>query len=158
PARIGRYRVQRVLGQGGFGVVYLAHDDELRRHVAVKVPRPSRLAKPGAIDGYLAEARTVAALEHPHIIPIYDFGRTDDGLCFLVSRYVDGGSLADLLRQRRPAFSEAAALIAPVAEALNHAHRFRVIHRDVKPGNILLDSAGKSYLTDFGIALHDEDF
>jgi formylglycine-generating enzyme required for sulfatase activity len=158
PARIGRYRIERVLGQGGFGVVYLAHDDDLQRAVAVKVPRASRLAKPGAIDAYLAEARTVAALEHPHIVPIYDFGRTDEGLCFLVSRYVDGGSLADLLRQRRPAVSEAAALIAPIAEALNHAHRFRLVHRDVKPGNILLDARGKPYLTDFGIALHDDDF
>jgi serine/threonine protein kinase/formylglycine-generating enzyme required for sulfatase activity len=158
PAHIGRYRVQRVLGQGGFGVVYLAHDDDLQRAVAIKVPRASRLAKPGAIDAYLAEARTVAALEHPHIVPIYDFGRTDEGLCFLVSRYVEGGSLADLLRQRRPAVTEAAALIAPVAEALNHAHRFHLVHRDVKPGNILLDAHGKPYLTDFGIALHEEDF
>jgi formylglycine-generating enzyme required for sulfatase activity len=158
PARIGRYRVERVLGQGGFGVVYLAHDEDLQRAVAVKVPRASRLARPGAIDAYLAEARTVAALEHPHIVPIHDFGRTDDGLCYLVSRYVDGGSLADLLRHRRPAVREAGALIAPIAEALNHAHRFHLVHRDVKPGNILLDAHGKPFLTDFGIALHDEDF
>jgi formylglycine-generating enzyme required for sulfatase activity len=158
PACIGRYRVERVLGAGGFGVVYLAHDDDLRRPVAIKVPQAKRLAQAGAVDAYLAEARVLAALNHPHIVRVHDFGRTPDGGCFIVSEYLGGGSLADLIRQRRLTTGEAVALVVPVADALQHAHQHRLVHRDVKPANILLDAAGKPYLADFGLALRDEDF
>src|SRR5262249_33137169 len=158
PDRIGRYRIERVLGKGSFGVVYLARDDDLQRAVAIKVPNARLLARPGAIDAYLQEARIVASLRHEHIVRVFDFGRTDDGSCYIVSEYVEGGSLADLLKRRRPTPGEAAALVADVAEALHHAHQQRLVHRDVKPGNILLDAAGKAYLADFGIALRDEDF
>jgi formylglycine-generating enzyme required for sulfatase activity len=158
PGRIGRYRVERILGQGGFGVVYLGHDDDLRRPVAIKVPQARRLESPGAVEAYLAEARTLASLNHPHIVAVYDFGRTEDGGCFIVSRYIDGDSLADILRRQRPAVAVAAGLVATVAEALHHAHQHRLVHRDVKPANILLDRAGKAYLADFGLALRDEDF
>jgi serine/threonine protein kinase len=157
-SHFGPYRVERLLGEGNFGVVYLGHDDELRRRVAIKVPRADRLRRPGAIDAYLAEARIVAVLRHEHIVTVYYFGRTEDGMCYIVSQFIDGGNLADLLLQRRPSVGEAAAIIAPVAEALHHAHQQRVVHRDVKPANILLDRAGKPYLADFGIALRDEDF
>jgi formylglycine-generating enzyme required for sulfatase activity len=158
PSRIGRYRVERVLGAGSFGIVYLAHDDDLQRAVAIKVPTARLLARPGAADAYLREARIVATLRHEHIVRVFDFGRGDDGACFIVSEYVAGGSLADLLQQRRPAVGEAVALVADVAEALHHAHQHRQVHRDVKPGNILLDAAGRACLADFGIALRDEDF
>jgi serine/threonine protein kinase/formylglycine-generating enzyme required for sulfatase activity len=158
PARIGRYRVERVLGEGGFGVVYLGHDDELQRPVAIKVPQARRLEKPGVIETYLAEARILASLDHPHIVPVYDFGRTEDGGCFIVSRYIDGHSLAHAMRRQRLTIGAATALVATVAEALHHAHQHRLVHRDVKPANILLDRAGKAYLADFGLALRDEDF
>lgn len=157
PAAIGRYRIERALGQGGFGVVYLAWDDLLQRGVAVKVLRPTRSGRPDGFDAVLAEARMVAALDHPHIVPVYDCGRLEDR-CFLVSRYLEGGSLADFLRRRRPGASEAATIVASLEEALHHAHQHRLVHRDVKPGNILLDAAGKPYLADFGLALRDEDF
>ena len=95
PPAIGRYRVIRRLGQGGFGRVYLARDDDLDRPVAIKVPNPERVAGPGDVEAYLAEARALAKLDHPHIVPVYDVGRTDDGLCFVVSKYVDGSDLAE---------------------------------------------------------------
>jgi formylglycine-generating enzyme required for sulfatase activity len=158
PSRIGRYPVQRVLGEGSFGVVYLARDDDLQRDVAIKVPTARLLARPGAIDAYLREARIVASLRHEHIVRVFDFGRTEDGTCYIVSEYVEGGSLAGLLTRRRPTAGEAASLVADVAQALHHAHGHRLVHRDVKPGNLLLNAAGKAYLADFGIALRDEDF
>ncbi len=95
PPAIGRYRVIRRLGQGGFGRVYLARDDDLDRSVAIKVPNPERIAGPGDVEAYLAEARRLAKLDHPHIVPVYDVGRTADGLCFVVSKYIDGSDLAE---------------------------------------------------------------
>jgi serine/threonine protein kinase len=94
PERIGRYRVERVLGEGGFGRVYLAHDEQLQRRVAVKVPHLRRAASTQDRESYLAEARTLAALEHPHIVPVYDSGTTDNGLFYVVSKYVEGSDLS----------------------------------------------------------------
>jgi serine/threonine protein kinase len=158
PSHIGRYRVERLLGEGGFGRVYLAHDDQLGRPVAVKVPRPERAAQPGYAESYLAEARILARLDHPNIVPVHDTGRTEDGLPFVVSKFIAGTDLAAVIRQGRPSSTAAAGLVATVAEALHHAHRHGLVHRDVKPGNILLDSAGKPYVADFGLALWEEDF
>ena len=158
PPAIGRYRIIRRLGQGGFGRVYLARDDELDRPVAIKVPNPERVAGPEDVEAYLAEATTLAKLEHPHIVPVYDIGRTGDGLCYVVSKYVEGSDLAERMRQGRPMFRESAELVATVAEALHHAHTRGLVHRDVKPANILLDAAGKPSLADFGLALKDEDY
>jgi len=149
PLRTGRYRVERVLGQGSFGVVYRAFDDDLQRAVAIKAPIAPLLARPGAADAYLREARIVASLRHPHIVRVLDFGRTDDGACYIVSEYIEGGSLADLL-ERRPSPGEAIALVADMAQALHYAHQRGIVHRDVKPGNILLDAAGKAYLPSRG--------
>ena len=98
PATIGRYRVIRLLGQGGFGRVYLAHDDDLDRPVAIKVPNPERVAGPEDVEAYLAEARILAQLDHPHIVPVYDVGRTDDGLCYVVSKFIEGSDLAERMR------------------------------------------------------------
>src|SRR5262245_303509 len=85
PGRVGRYRVVERLGQGGYGRVYLARDDELDREVAIKVPRADRVAGPEDVESYLAEARSLARLDHPHIVPVYDVGRTEEGLCYVVS-------------------------------------------------------------------------
>ncbi len=158
PQQIGRYRVEKILGEGGFGRVYLAHDDQLNRAVAIKVPRPERLSRPDDAAEYLAEARTVASLDHPNIVPIFDVGTTPDGLCYIVSKVIEGSDLAKKIRQARPSYTESAGLVATVAEALHYAHRKALVHRDIKPGNILIDTSNKAYVVDFGLALKEEDF
>lgn len=158
PERVGRYRILTRIGGGGFGVVYRGYDDELRRDVAVKIPRRERITTPEDVEAYLTEARSLAALDHPHIVPVHDVGRTDDGLCFIVSKYIDGPDLAQRLNEGRVSATDAVTLLVPIAEALHHAHLKRLVHRDVKPSNILLDANGKAYLTDFGLVLREEDF
>jgi serine/threonine protein kinase len=158
PLKIGRYRVIRLLGQGGFGRVYLAQDDDLDRSVAVKVPNPSRVAGPEDVEAFLTEARILAKLDHPHIVPVHDVGRTEDGLCFVVSKLVEGSDLAVRIEQARPSFRDSAELVAIVAEALHYAHTRGLVHRDIKPANILIDASGKPSVADFGLALKDEDF
>jgi serine/threonine protein kinase/formylglycine-generating enzyme required for sulfatase activity/tetratricopeptide (TPR) repeat protein len=157
PPMIGRYRVVGRLGQGGFGRVYLARDEDLDRHVAVKVPSPERVCGSDSVEAYLREARALAQLDHPRIVPVHDVGRTDDGLCYVVSRYVDGSDLAERNRQGRWSCREAAELVAVVAEALHHAHTRGLVHRDIKPANILIDRQGQPWVADFGLALRDHD-
>jgi serine/threonine protein kinase/formylglycine-generating enzyme required for sulfatase activity len=157
PSHIGRYRLEKLLGRGGFGLVYLAHDDQLQRPVAIKVPHAGRVAQPAEAEAYLTEARTVANLDHPHIVPVFDVGSTEQYPCFVVSKYIDGTDLAARLKQSRLALHEAVALVATVAEALHHAHKQGLVHRDIKPGNILLDRTGKPFVGDFGLALWDQD-
>jgi serine/threonine protein kinase/formylglycine-generating enzyme required for sulfatase activity len=158
PSNIGRYRIISLLGQGGFGRVYLAHDDELDRPVAIKVPNPERITRPEDVDAFLIEARNLAKLDHPNIVPVFDVGRTEDGLCFVVSKLVEGSDLAVRIRQCRPSIGESAGLVATIADALHYAHSRGLVHRDIKPANILIDAAGKPCVADFGIALRDEDF
>jgi serine/threonine protein kinase/formylglycine-generating enzyme required for sulfatase activity len=157
PAAIGRYRVVRLLGQGGFGRVYLADDAELSRRVAVKVPRPERISRPEDVESYLAEARILARLDHPNIVPVYDLGRTPDGLCYVVSKYIEGCDLRRRMQSSPLSLGEAARLLADVAVAVDHAHRRGLVHRDIKPANILLDQGGRPFLADFGVALKDDD-
>jgi formylglycine-generating enzyme required for sulfatase activity len=157
PAHVGRYRVERLLGEGGFGRVYLARDEQLQRLVAVKVPHRHLVANPQDADAYLAEARTAAGLDHPHIVPVFDVGGTPDFPCFIVSKFIEGRTLAGTLHHDRPASPAAAALVATIAEALQHAHQHGVVHRDIKPGNILLDRADRPFIADFGLALREQD-
>ena len=107
PERIGRYRIERVLGKGGFGLVYLARDDQLERLVAIKVPHRKLAEEAGVADIYLTEARTVAKLDHPHIVPVYDVGKTEQFPCYLVSRFIDGCDLAGKLKQSRLSHGDA---------------------------------------------------
>jgi serine/threonine protein kinase len=158
PRQIGRYRILRQLGQGGFGRVYLAHDDDLDRPVAIKVPNPERVASADDVEIYLAEARALARLDHPNIVPVYDVGRTSDGLCYVVSKFIDGADLAERLRLGRSPFPESVELVAVVAGALHHAHTRGLVHRDIKPGNILIDLSNVAWVADFGLALKDEDY
>lgn len=158
PARIGRYRILSVLGEGGFGRVYLAEDTELQRRVAIKTPNHRRLASGADIEAYLAEARNVARLDHPGIVPVYDVGRTTDGACYVVAKYIEGCDLADWREERSPSPAESLEVIIAVAEALHHAHRRGLVHRDIKPGNILIDLEGRPHLVDFGLALRDEQY
>ncbi len=156
--QVGRYQLRKVLGQGAFGRVYLAVDQELRRQVAVKVPLAERFQQPEDAEIYLDEARTVARLDHPHIVPVHDVGRTEDGSVYIVSKFIKGRALSEAVRHRDFDPSTAASLLTPIAEALHYAHEKQLIHRDVKPGNILIEEAtGKPYLTDFGLAIREED-
>jgi serine/threonine protein kinase/formylglycine-generating enzyme required for sulfatase activity len=157
PPQIGRYRIEKLLGKGGFGSVYLAHDGELDRYVAVKIPHPSLIKRPEDAQSYLKEARTVANLDHPNIVPVHDVGGTADFPCYVVSKYVPGMDLATTIQSRRFNSLEAAELVATVAGALHYAHKQGLVHRDVKPGNILIDNDGNPYVVDFGLALREED-
>jgi serine/threonine protein kinase/formylglycine-generating enzyme required for sulfatase activity len=158
PASLGRYRVMAVLGKGSFGFVYKASDDQLRREVAIKVPRRERVATLRDAEAYLVEARLVASLDHPNIVPVLDVGCTDDGLPFVVSKLIDGSDLRQQMKAARPSLTEAAKLVMAIAGALHYAHRKELVHRDIKPANIVLDRNGKPYVADFGVALTEEDF
>jgi eukaryotic-like serine/threonine-protein kinase len=157
PERIGRYRIERVLGKGGFGLVYLAQDDQLSRPVAIKVPHRNLVDRLEDAEAYLTEARTVANLDHSHIVPVFDVGSTEQFPCFVVSKYIDGTDLATRLKRSRLSIQETVELVATVAEALHHAHKQGLVHRDIKPGNILLDKSGKPFVADFGLALREQD-
>jgi serine/threonine protein kinase/formylglycine-generating enzyme required for sulfatase activity len=157
PTSIGRYQVIRLLGQGSFGQVYLARDAELDRDVAIKVPVPGGAAQFLDVDSYLREARILARLAHPNVVPVYDVGRTEDGRFYVVSKYMEGGDLAVRLRGGRLTFAESAELIAVLCGALHYTHTQDLFHRDIKPANILLDAAGAPSLADFGLALKDEN-
>jgi WD40 repeat protein/tRNA A-37 threonylcarbamoyl transferase component Bud32 len=151
PQCFGKFEVIEVVGQGAYGTVYKAHDTQLGRTVAVKVPRASELAGPQELDRFLREARSVAQLRHPAIVSIHEVGQAD-GVPYLVSDFVCGVTLADLLSARRLSFREAAELIASVGDALQYAHARGVVHRDVKPSNIMVGEDGTPHIMDFGLA------
>jgi serine/threonine protein kinase len=151
----GRYRLKSLLGEGTFGEVWKAFDTRLERLVALKRPRQNRVLDDNRRDQFLAEARKIAAVKHPNIVEIFDAVAKPS--CYLVCEFIDGGNLAECMERERPTFQESARLIALIAEALHVAHRHNLVHRDVKPGNILLDSDGKPYLTDFGLAITEKE-
>jgi eukaryotic-like serine/threonine-protein kinase len=147
-----------ILGKGSFGHVYLAHDDELFRTVAIKVPLRDRVSRPVHIEAYLAEARVLASLDHSNIVPVYDFGNTEDGLCYVVSKYIEGSDLAKKIKESRLSHTMSVELGITIADALHYAHRKGLVHRDIKPANILIETSGKSFLADFGLALQEQEF
>lgn len=155
--RIGRYRFEATLGQGGFGRVYLAFDEELERYVAVKVPAPNRM-NARMVKRFVAEARTVAQLQHPGIVPVYDVGSTESGLCYVVSRFIDGQDLLQRIQVNRFSAVESAALVEKVARALNYVHLQGIVHRDIKPANILLSKDDDVFVADFGLAMRDYEY
>jgi serine/threonine protein kinase len=155
--RLDRFQLLRELGIGSFGHVFQAYDPELDRTVAIKVLRAGRLAGQEEIDRLVREARSTAQLKHPGIVSVYGTGQTTDGTWYLVEEFVEGTTLAARLAAGRFGPSEAASLVAEVAEALDYAHRQGVIHRDVKPSNILLDQEGRPHLMDFGLAKREAD-
>lgn len=144
----GRYRLDELIAEGGFAQVFRAYDRDLQRTVALKLPKASRLE---STDAFLAEARRVARLKHPGLVQVYDVG-VENNLCFFVSEYVEGGSLADRLTHTKPACDMVVRWISDIADALEYAHLHGVIHRDIKPANILIDHHGRALLADFGIA------
>jgi len=152
-ALAGQYDIEREIGRGGMGVVFLGRDRHLDRPVAIKTLPPHLAGNPDVRERFLREARTAAHLSHPSIVPIY---RADEiaGRVFFAMGYVDGESLAQRIQaQGRPPFAETIAQLRDVALALGYAHARGVIHRDVKAENILIDRAtGRAVVTDFGIA------
>jgi serine/threonine protein kinase len=155
--KIGSYLIQGVLGTGGMGTVYRAQDLRLGRAVAIKVINAGQGA-PGFAARFQREARVLAQLDHPNILPLWDVGQAGD-LLYLVTPVVEGGSLRDLRLRLGGSVpvAQALGLVAQVADALYHAHQRGVVHRDVKPGNLLLHTDGRVMLADFGIArsIHD---
>ena len=148
----GRYQVTHLIARGGMAIVYRAQDVLLNRPVAIKTLYPELSANPLFVEGFRREAQAAANLSHPNIVPVFDWGE-HDGTYFIVMELVDGTSLADMLRGGRTlTASHSATIMAQVAAALGYAHRNGVVHRDVKPGNILIASDGQVKVTDFGIA------
>ncbi len=144
----GRYRLDELIAEGGFAQVFRAYDSELQRTVAIKVPKPGRLESTASFQ---AEARRAARLKHEGIVPVHDVGLEGD-TCFIVTEYVEGGSLADRLVKGTPSREEAIRWVSETADALEYAHLNGVIHRDIKPANILIGANGRAKLADFGIA------
>lgn len=154
PLAVGRYRIKRTVGSGAFGAVYLAYDPQLDRDVALKVPHPGVLESPTAVDRFLREARAAGRLRHGSIVPVYDAGRDQEGRYYIASAFIPGMTLADVIAEGPLPARRAAELVATLAEALEHAHESGVVHRDVKPTNVLLDAAGVPLIADFGLAQH----
>ncbi|MGQ0642684.1 MAG: serine/threonine-protein kinase, partial [Gemmatimonadaceae bacterium] len=151
-ATAGEYEIFGELGRGGMATVYLAHEISLDRKVAIKVMAPGMVHSPGLVERFKREARTAANLSHPNIIPIYAVREVDD-LLFCVIKLVKGTPLDAIMRELgKLPIPMVQAILAQVGDALGYAHRHGVVHRDVKPGNILIDDDGWAVVTDFGIA------
>jgi serine/threonine protein kinase len=154
---IGQFEIRELFGMGGMGAVYRAHQAGLRRDVALKVLPSSLAGQQEFIERFVREAQTAAALEHAHIVPVYDYG-TYGGLSYVVMRLLTGGSLADRLSHKAkiddsvPSLSETADVIKHLANALDYAHSRGVVHRDIKANNVMFDDQGSAFLVDFGIA------
>jgi serine/threonine protein kinase len=150
-ATVGPYRLISQLGQGGMATVFKAYHAALDRDVALKVLHPAFKEDPGFLVRFQREARVVAKLEHPAIVPVHDFSE-HDGQPYLVMRFVEGETLKARLARGRLSIQEVSRIVAAVGDALSFAHRQGVLHRDIKPSNILLGADGGVYLSDFGLA------
>ncbi len=149
--QVGPYQITAQLGSGGMATVFKAYHAALDRYVAIKVLHPAFKQDPNFLSRFQREARIVAKLEHPHIVPVFDFSEAN-GQPYLVMRFIEGETLKAHLSTRDLSLAEVRRVIKPVAEALAYAHGQGVLHRDVKPSNILLTPEGGVYLADFGLA------
>jgi WD40 repeat protein len=148
---VGRFRIRTRLGAGSFGVVYLAYDPQLDRDVALKMPLPGTLDDPQRVERFLREARAAAQLRHPHIVPVYEAGGQPPD-CYIASQFIPGRPLAAALAEGPLDCGQAARVVRELAEALAYAHGLGIVHRDVKPANVMLDGQGRAHLMDFGLA------
>jgi serine/threonine protein kinase len=151
PQKFGRYEIKAEIGRGGMATVYHAYDPRFEREVALKVLPREMLHDVQFRVRFEREAKTIAMLEHPAIVPVYDFGE-EDGQPYFVMRYMTGGSLSDRMKKGPMTVQEAAHLVAHIASGLDEAHAKHIVHRDLKPGNILFDQFNQPYISDFGIA------
>jgi serine/threonine protein kinase/formylglycine-generating enzyme required for sulfatase activity len=150
--QIGRFRAIRVLGEGAFGTVFLAHDPQLDRQVALKITKTGLMAQEIDRIRFLREARAAAQLRHPNIVPVYEFGQVEDS-CYIAYQFVEGRTLKSCLRaERKFTPQRAAELTSKLARALHYGHRQGIIHRDMKPDNVLIGDHGEPHITDFGCA------
>lgn len=150
--RLGKYQLETLIGRGGMATVYRAHDTVLNRSVAIKVLEPSLTMDPKSVERFRREAVTAANLEHPNIVRVYDV-QQEGNVHYIAMRYVQGTTLRDILQDNGPLPLETVVgIVGPVAQAIHYAHTHGVVHRDVKPGNILIEPDGSVALTDFGIA------
>lgn len=154
PQHVDRYDILRPIGRGGYGVVYLAYDTQLKRRVALKMPLSHRFQSPLDEQAFIEEAQNAAQLDHPGIVRVYDVRVADTGP-FIVQQYVAGENLNAVLKSQRMTPPRIAQLLIDVCAALGHAHQQGFVHRDLKPGNILVHSDGKPYIADFGLAVHE---
>jgi serine/threonine protein kinase/ligand-binding sensor domain-containing protein len=149
---LGAYQVLEQIGQGGMATIFKAYHPAMDRYVAVKILASHFTQDETFVPRFTQEARTLARLEHPHVLPVYDYGE-QQGVTYLVMRYIEAGTLKDLISQRGPLeLEQAARILDQVGRALGYAHSQGVIHRDIKPANVLIDARGDAFLTDFGIA------
>src|ERR1019366_6982913 len=152
PAEFGRYRILRLLGRGGMGAVYLAHDSQLGRQVALKVPFFDAVESPQRAERFVREARSAAGLQHPNICTVFDAGQID-GRPFITMVYIAGAPLEKEIDPDAPmAQVRAAEIVRKIAVALEHAHRTGIVHRDLKPANVMMTAGGEPVVMDFGLA------
>ena len=151
PTNFGRYKIEKELGKGAMGVVYLAEDTQLHRKVALKIPKQSSLDDPETLERFYREARTTATLRHANICPVFDVGDID-GTHYLTMAYIPGKPVSSYLGKKLPAAKQVALLIRKIALALEEAHKNGVVHRDLKPSNVMLDDRGEPIVMDFGLA------
>src|SRR6266498_750503 len=152
PDKVGRYKIKSELGRGGMATVYRAFDPISNREVAIKILPRELLNNLVTRARFKRELKLIASLEHPAIVPVYDVGGEDDHQPFFVMRYMSGGSLSDLIKKEKFSLRDAALIIERLASALDHAHSRGIIHRDIKPDNVLFDGSNNPYLSDFGVA------
>lgn len=149
--QLGQYQIVAPLGEGGMAAVYRAYQPSMERYVALKILPRALAGDPNFVARFRREARTIAQLQHPNILPVYDFNEFD-GYTFIVMPLVKGGSLAELMRRKRLPLARSVSIVSQIGAALDYAHSHGILHRDIKPGNVLLDEQGTCLLSDFGLA------